>query len=122
MVRVRRRVEAMECVNPVEANSADTLDWWPTITTQPSLRAGRHAPFAPSWHSSQVELFLRVGPDSYELGQVGPDLVVFREAAQLPPCDAEVVVIIDGRDHRRLVSLNEGSVSHSRMCKITANV
>lgn len=58
-----------------------------------------------------------VGANSYELGQVGPDFLIFRDPTALTPCEGEVVMTIDGREHRWSVSLPEGRTADSRISK-----
>jgi hypothetical protein len=62
-------------------------------------------------YSSEVQLFLIVEGRSYSLAQIGPDFVTLREPAELPPAEAEVVMIIDGREQNRwAVTLEHGAV------------
>ncbi len=64
-----------------------------------------------SRYSSDVELLLVFGNKSHRLSQIGPDFVILREPAELPPTDAEVVMLIDGREQSRWpVTLVDGAV------------
>jgi hypothetical protein len=48
---------------------------------------------------------------SYALAQIGPNFVTLREPADLPSGDAEVVMLIDGREQDRwAVTLQHGAV------------
>jgi hypothetical protein len=62
-------------------------------------------------HSSEVQLFLIVGGAPHSLAHIGPDFVILREPIELPPTDAEVVMLIDGRKQSRWpVTLVNGAV------------
>ena len=77
------------------------------------------APASATSHSADVQLVLKVGTKIYELGQIGPDAVFFASETELPPCDAEVIMTIDGREHRRQVTLPEGANPQSRSARVT---
>lgn len=68
-------------------------------------------------YSSMVRLELVVGDQTLELGQIGPDLIHVRTPVSLPPCDADVVMHIDGRERRWPVRLPDGISSHSRLVR-----
>lgn len=59
-------------------------------------------------HSAAVTLRFIVGEASYELGQVGPEMLIFQDDCEVPPCDGEVVMTIDGREYRTKVQLPDG--------------
>jgi hypothetical protein len=61
-----------------------------------------------STHSAAVTLRFIVGDASFELGQVGPEMLIFQQDCELPPCDGEVVMTIDGREYRTQVQLPDG--------------
>lgn len=63
--------------------------------------------------SPKVELCLIVGSEVHELSQAGHDFAILQTAVDLPPVDAEVVAIVDGRIKRWPVHLREGA-SRSR--------
>jgi hypothetical protein len=64
-----------------------------------------------SGHSSYVDLALLLDGKSYSLAQIGPDFVRLREPIELTPCEAEVVMKIDGVERRRWnVFLKYGAV------------
>jgi hypothetical protein len=52
-------------------------------------------------YSSDVQLFLVIEGRSYALAQIGPDFVTLREPVDLPSDEAEVVMMIDGREQDR---------------------
>jgi hypothetical protein len=60
-------------------------------------------------YSSDVQLRLIVAGREYALAQIGPDFVMLREPANLPSGDAEVVMMIDGRERRWAVTLEHGA-------------
>lgn len=44
------------------------------------------------------------------LSQIGPGYAILREAVSIDPCDAEVIVSVDGNDRRIPVRLVDGAV------------
>ena len=66
-------------------------------------------------YSAKVDLKLIIGDQTYQLGQVGPDRLIFRQALSLPPCEGEVVMTIDDEIQRWRVTLPNGSSSLSRI-------
>ena len=61
-------------------------------------------------YSSDVVLQLIVGERVFELARTGPGYVVMEEPVELPPCDAELLMSVDGRMHRWSVFLDQGAV------------
>ncbi len=59
--------------------------------------------------SAKVDLKLIVGDQTYQLGQVGPELVIIRDPVTLPPCDAILVMTIDGHERRSNIRLLDGA-------------
>ena len=66
-------------------------------------------------YSAKVDLKLIIGDQTCQLGQVGPDRLIFRQALSLPPCEGEVVMTIDNDIQRWRVMLPNGSSSLSRI-------
>ena len=64
-------------------------------------------------YSAKVDLKLIVGSQTYPLGQVGPDRLIFPEALSPPPCEGEIVMTIDDDEQRWKVSLPNGSSTDS---------
>ena len=60
-------------------------------------------------YSSNVQLRLIIAGREYPLAQIGPDFVMLREPADLPSCDAEVVMMIDGHESRWPITLQHGA-------------
>ncbi len=60
-------------------------------------------------YSSTVSLHLLVDGRMIPLAQVGPDYAILREPMSLPQCNAEIIVGIDGREHRSAVRLVDGA-------------
>ena len=56
-------------------------------------------------YSSTVTLRLFVGDQSYDVGQVGPDMVICREPVSFPCCDAELEMTVEGHVRRSSVRL-----------------
>jgi hypothetical protein len=71
-------------------------------------------------YSATVKLQLIVGDRTLELGQIGPDAVWLRENAEIDPCDATVVMTVDGRRHEWPVYLPDGLSRESREARTVA--
>ena len=65
-------------------------------------------------YSSHVELFLNIADKRLRLGQVGPEYCILREAAEFPPCEAEILILVDGEKSRVPVHLPRGIEPTSR--------
>ena len=62
-------------------------------------------------YSSNVELYLIVGDESWNLAQIGPDHVTARDnGIELDPCEAQILMIVDGSERRWNVFLKNGAV------------
>ena len=64
---------------------------------------------AVSRYSSIVSLTLLVGDKSYALAQIGPEIVILKQAAIMPPGPATIVMTLDGKERRTEVILQESS-------------
>lgn len=62
----------------------------------------------PRHHSAEVRLLLITADGTYPLSQIAPHYVIVAKALELPPCDAEVVMQVDGAEDRWPVRLVEG--------------
>jgi len=51
-------------------------------------------------YSAEVRLQLIVDGNEFSLSEIGPDGFTLRKPMSLPPCEAEVVMLVD--DHRRV--------------------
>ncbi len=60
-------------------------------------------------YSAVVSLRLLAGGKVYALGQVGPDMVILKEPALVPPGPATVVTIVDGKEQRSEVIIPEAA-------------
>ena len=60
-------------------------------------------------YSAEVALSLVVGEQTLPLSHVAPHFVILSNPVDLPPCQAEVVVDVDGDILRRSVFLVDGS-------------
>ena len=49
---------------------------------------------------------------TYALAQIGPYHMIMAQPENLPPCDAEIVMRIDGQEDRWPVRLVEGAHAH----------
>lgn len=61
-------------------------------------------------YSAEVRLRLIVGDRSFPLAKIGPSHVVLREPTELAPGAAEVVMTVDGREHRWAVYLTGDAI------------
>jgi hypothetical protein len=59
-------------------------------------------------------LHLEIAERTFELGQIGPDRIILREPAELPPGPAEVVMHVDSFERRWQVYLPDGISPNSR--------
>jgi hypothetical protein len=60
-------------------------------------------------HSSTVEMWLECGPyGTVHLARITPKSVVAKERHDIPPCEAELVVAVDGHRVRNRVMLTSG--------------
>ncbi|MFO1020964.1 MAG: hypothetical protein U0903_09740 [Planctomycetales bacterium] len=63
----------------------------------------------PANYSADVQLTLVMENQTYSLSKIGENEVVLRQPISLPQGDAEVVMKIDGREHRWGVRLVNGA-------------
>ena len=61
-------------------------------------------------YSANIRLQLLVGDQIFPLAKIGPESIVLREAIELPACEAEISMSVDGREHRWQVFLTDGAV------------
>ena len=67
-------------------------------------------------HSAEVEMRLLLNGSCFSISHMGPDFVRLGEPAQHPPCEAEIVLTIDGNEERWRVYLPEGlRLDHGRV-------
>jgi hypothetical protein len=62
----------------------------------------------PLSYSADVRMQLSVNGHTFQIGQLGPDFVILRDAADHPATDAEITLWIDGREDRWRVYLPAG--------------
>ncbi len=48
------------------------------------------------------------GGEILSIGQLGPTFLILDDAVDLPPCDGEIMLSVDGRERRWRVALPEG--------------
>jgi hypothetical protein len=68
-------------------------------------------------YSAQVEIYLQVNGTRLAASCVGPDSITLREPRQLPPTQAQVVIVIDGHEKVHDVFLFEGQSGDSRQVR-----
>ncbi|MGH7128803.1 MAG: hypothetical protein ACREIV_09550, partial [Planctomycetaceae bacterium] len=64
-------------------------------------------------------LHLVVGRKTWPLSKIGPGHVVPKEPMELDPCDAEIVMTVDGDERRWAVYLIDGAVPFDRVIRAT---
>ncbi len=69
-------------------------------------------PPAKTGYSAHVELELVWNGGRMALGQVAGDWIIARTPCDLEPCDATVIVTVDGVAQRRQVHLPQGMSKH----------
>lgn len=69
-------------------------------------------PSGRSGYSSKVTLDLIWDGGRISLGQVAPDWIMARTPCDLAPCDAVIVIIVDGDEQRHAVHLPQGMSKH----------
>ncbi|MCG8421711.1 MAG: hypothetical protein MJE77_27650 [Proteobacteria bacterium] len=72
----------------------------------------------PPAYSADVNLLLIVGERQFALSQIGPDDIVVQHPSELPPCDAELIMQLDGERHNWLVTLVDGMSATSPVVRI----
>lgn len=65
--------------------------------------------FRSNGYSSVVRLSLVVDGTKYRLGKIGPDAITLQEPTELPECDAQVIMTVDGKEQRWDVFLPNGA-------------
>jgi hypothetical protein len=65
-------------------------------------------------YSSNVRLELRLNGTTLQVAQVAPDWCILMEPIDHPPCDAEMVLHIDGHRRSRNVKLPVGISKNSK--------
>jgi hypothetical protein len=65
--------------------------------------------------SSNVRLELRTAGRSFDLAEISPREITLREPVDLPPCDAEIVMTVDGEPRHWKVRLVNGAVPFDRV-------
>ena len=61
-------------------------------------------------YSADVCLVLVVAGRTVPLWQIGPNSITLRDPVELPPCEAEIVMYVDGDERRWRVFLPYGAV------------
>ncbi|MEX0716999.1 MAG: hypothetical protein WD066_10440 [Planctomycetaceae bacterium] len=71
-------------------------------------------------YSSRVRLRLIIEEHEYELAQVGSGYVIFRDAVDLPPCEAWLSLMVDGKERRKRIRLLHGAQPFDRLAQTEA--
>ena len=67
--------------------------------------------------SSELDIQMIVSGHALSVSQIGPELLTLETAVALPPCEADVVLTVDGQSSRWTVRLPEGASANSRQVK-----
>jgi hypothetical protein len=59
-------------------------------------------------HSAEVQMHLVLNGPTLPISHLGPNYLRLKEPAELAPCDAQIVLVIDGHESRWPVHLPEG--------------
>jgi hypothetical protein len=71
-------------------------------------------------HSADVQMHLFVNGHSLRIGHLGPDYVILDAPIDHPPSEAEVSLVVDGRESRWAVRLSQGLSSSKARAPISA--
>ena len=71
-------------------------------------------------YSPDVQLAFVVGDQCYALSSIAESYIEFREPVELPPCEGEVVMTVDGRTERWRVVLKRGISPIERKARIAS--
>jgi hypothetical protein len=69
-------------------------------------------------YSADVRLHLAISGRVIDLAQVAPEFLIINRPLDLPPCQGEVVVTVDGVESRRRASLMDGISKSSKFGRI----
>lgn len=67
--------------------------------------------------SSEVDIQMIVDEQVLSVSQIGPEQLTLEFPVSLPPCEADVVLTVDGQASRWTVRLPEGASAESRQVK-----
>ena len=70
-------------------------------------------------YSTLVELHLLAQGNSYPLAQIASDFVIFRSPVTISPCEATIVMCVDGAERCWRITLPAGASRDSEFVKIT---
>lgn len=73
---------------------------------------------APNGYSADVDIKLVVGDRVLDVAQVLHEEVILRDPIDAPPGPAELVLTIDGREHRRAAELADGLSATERHVRL----
>jgi hypothetical protein len=64
-------------------------------------------------YSTVAEFELRVNDQSYSVVEVAPDFITLERAADIPPCDADLYIRVEGEELHRRIRLPRGASAAS---------
>ena len=65
-------------------------------------------------HSAEINMYLRANDSSFEVAGCLANTCTLREPADLEPCEAELVIVIDGQERRKRIFLQDGISQESK--------
>ena len=68
--------------------------------------------------SSDVRLELRADGRAFDLAAIGPNDVTPRMPMDLPPCDGEIIMVVDGQPVSWMVRIKHGAVPFDRTVQV----
>ena len=71
-------------------------------------------------HSADVRMQLSVNGQTLKIGQLGPEFIILDDPIDLPPCEAEITMSVDGRERRWAVWLVNGISTGEPRVEISA--
>lgn len=59
-------------------------------------------------HSAEIDMYLEIDGERLEVGQCLGNRCILQQPIDLPPCSAALVIVVDGKVHRREIYLRNG--------------
>lgn len=76
------------------------------------------APKTVASHSASVDIQLFVDGQRLSVGKMGPDRIMLTSALNLPACEGELALSVDGNERRWPVRLPEGASESSPFVRV----
>jgi hypothetical protein len=75
-----------------------------------------------SGYSAEVQMSLLVGGHTLDVAQCLGNTCCLRQSIDSPPCEADLIIVVDGRERRKQVFLTEGLSATSKWIKFSTLV